>query len=413
MINTNTENGKAKRGGYDIVPKILCVIFAFVMWLYVTQVENADYEETFNGVSIELVNTSKLESESGLYVYSGYGNTATVTVIGRKSEINRYTSDNIRLYADVGSITESGRHNVQVKSEVPSGLSVGSTSVSSITVYTDSKVTKEIDVTPKVTSAVIAQGCELGEPEAEYTIIGVTGPGEIINDISYAQISLELGNISSTASAVGKVELVGKDGGSVDMRYVQLTRSEIKVTVPVTTVKTVPLKVDYKNGFYNDSNVTVVLDPATVELRGDPTTLDKLEAVNVATLDERRITSNVTQVYKLTLPEGTTVADDTETVRVSITHKGTSVKAFTVSQIKVSGGDKLKYDVQTSSLSVQIRGTLEKLQKITADDITASINLSEYNGITGTLTVNAEISVTGMSGDLYPIGEYPVQVKIE
>lgn len=411
MNNTNTN--EKKRGGYDIVPKILCVVFAFVLWLYVTQVETSDYEETFNGVSIELENTAKLESESGLYVFSGYGNTANVTVVGRKSDINKYTSDNIRLYADVGKITESGRHSVQVKGEVPSGIKIGSISVANVTVYTDSKITKQVDVIPKITSAVITQGCELGDAVPEHTIIGVTGPGEIINTIDYAQISLELGEISSTVSAVGKVELVGHDGNTIDMRYVQPARTEIKVTVPVTTTKSVPLKVDYKNGYYSDKNVTVTLDPAEVELKGDPVALDKIDSVNVATLDERRITSNVTQVYKLTPPDGTTVADGTETVRVSIAHKGTSVKAFTVSPIKVTGADKLKYELQTSSLNVQIRGTSDRLQKITADDITATVNLSEFNGITGTITVNAEVSVAGMSGDLYPIGEYPVQVKIE
>ena len=84
-----------------------------------------------------------------------------------------------------------------------------------------------------------------------------------------------------------------------------------------------------------------------------------------------------------------------------------------MNSIRVLGADKLKYELQTSSLSVQIRGTAEKLLKLTADDITVTVNLSEYNNITGTLSVNAEVSVSGMSADLYPIGEYPVQVKIE
>ena len=73
----NTANN---RRGYDILTKILCFIAAFILWLYVTQVETSDYEETFNGVSVELVNTSVLESEAGLHVYSGHGNTVNVTV---------------------------------------------------------------------------------------------------------------------------------------------------------------------------------------------------------------------------------------------------------------------------------------------------------------------------------------------
>lgn len=408
----NTENKRHR--GYDILPKILCFIAAFILWLYVTQVETSEYEETFNGVSVELINTSVLESEAGLHVYSGHGNTVNVTVTGRKSDINKYTSDNIHVYADVSEITESGRHTLPIFSETPAGLTVSEMSISFVNVYVDATASIEVDIRPKISTAVIGEGCELGELSPEYSLVTVTGPKSALTDIDYAQISLELGTVNSTVSTIGPLELISKSGESVDMRYVQLNRNEVKVTIPVYTTKEVPLSVDFKNGYYNDKNVKISFEPATVQLKGDPQELANIASLNVGTIDEKTITSDVMHVYKLQLPDGVTSTDNIDTVNVSITHIGTTVKTFAVSDIKVEGADKLKYDVITETLAVKVRGTKAVLDKFDKDDIKAVVNLSEYgDSVSGTVTVNASISISGNSSNIYAVGEYPVQIKID
>ena len=58
-----------------------------------------------------------------------------------------------------------------------------------------------------------------------------------------------------------------------------------------------------------------------------------------------------------------------------------------------------------------LRGTLLELGKITADKITATVDLSEYtSGISGTITEDVQISVN--SAEVYEIGEYKVKVTI-
>lgn len=58
-----------------------------------------------------------------------------------------------------------------------------------------------------------------------------------------------------------------------------------------------------------------------------------------------------------------------------------------------------------------LRGTLLELGKITADKITATVDLGEYtSGISGTITEDVQISVN--SAEVYEIGEYKVKVTI-
>lgn len=412
-MTTNAKDNIKRRRRYDILPKILCFIAAFILWIYVTQVETSDYEETFNGISVELINTSVLESEAGLNVYSGHGNTVNVTVSGKKSDINRYTSESIKVFADVSEITESGRHTVPIFAETPNGLTVSEMSLSFINVYVDAISTVEVDIRPKILTAIIGDGCELGEITPEYSLVTLTGPKSVLNEIDYAQISLELGEINSTVSTIAPLELIGRNESVVDTRYVQLNRSEVKVTVPVYTTKEVPLTIDYKNGYYNDSNVKITYEPKTVQLKGDPAELSKISSISLGTLDEKTVTSDVMHVYKLVLPAGITSTENIETVNVTIAHIGTTVRSFSVDSIEVQGADKLKYEVLTKTLTVRVRGTKAELDKIEKENIKASVDLSEYgDSVSGTITVNADISISG-AGKSYSVGEYPVQIKID
>lgn len=415
MTEKNESRGFSapRRKKYDLLPKLFCIIGAFVLWLYVTQVETSDYKETFNGITVELVNTSVLESEAGLHVYSGHGNTVNVTVSGKKSDINRYNSDSILVYADVSGITEAGKHTVRVTAETPSGLTVSEMSLSAINVYVDEQSTVEVDVRPKISSAIIGEGCELGELSSEYSLVSVTGPRTVINGIDYAQISLDLGQVNSSISTIGALQLVGKSDEMIDMRYVQLSRTEMKVNVPVYTTKDVSLKVDYKYGYYNKDNVKITFNPETVRIKGDPKELEKISSVTVGTLNEKAIASDVMQVYILNLPSGVSSVDNVETVNVTVTHVGTTVKTFSVNNIEILGSDKTRCEIQTKTLSVRLRGTEAALEKIKSDDITATVNLSEYgNNVSGTVTVNSEITVSGANGSVYSVGDYPVQIKI-
>lgn len=401
-----------KRKSHDILPKLLCVVAAFILWLYVTQVETSDYEETFNGITVELINTSVMEDETGLHVYNGRGNTVNVTVSGKRSDINRYTSDNISVVADVSEIDKPGRHTIPITVETPSEIKVSGTSVSSIHVYVDESASLDLDIRPKVVSGVFSD-CELGEISPEYSVVNVKGPKTVIDNISHAQVSLSLGTVKSSVSTIGAIELVSKNGEEIDMRYVELDRDEVKVLVPVYSTKTVPFKVDYMHGYYNSNNVNITCDPPSVEIKGDPVFLENVDAISLGTVDETSITSDTTQVYLVKLPDGIRAVDNVETVSVSITHKGTVTQTFSVDKIKVAGADKKKVEVETKSLSVKVRGTKSELAKIKAEDISVTVDLSEYTGaVSGNVTVNATVSIEGASGNLYPVGQYPVKVRI-
>lgn len=407
-------SGAVKQRFHNWVPKITCLILSFFIWLYVMLVDSPEHEEMFYSVDVTLINTATLEDRYGLSVYSGYGNTVDIAIIGTKSVISKLSAEDITVTADVSQVTTAGSHSVPIHVELPSGLSLGSMSQNSIQVYCDEKASTVVDVRARITSFILESRLEMGELETEYETIIVSGPKEALNEIAYAQVFLELGNINASVTASGKLVLVDKSGNIIDNPYLRMSRSDVTIHVPVYTTRTLPLEVAYKYGFFNDSNVNITLSPVELTVRGDPEVLERLTHINVTTLDEKKISGNITQMVHLELPEGVVSVDSIENVTLQLSHIETYTNVIYVTDIDVIGAPGTKYEILDKAIAVTVRGTLDQLRKLHTSDLSAVVDLSGYSAqSSGVIRELATIRIDSAEAkDVYEIGEYTVQVKL-
>lgn len=412
--STNISNTDTHRKRLDILPKILCFVAAFILWLYVTQVETYEYEETFKQVPVEIVNAQSLKATSGLHVYSGYDNTVNVTVLGRRSDINKYTSQNIRVTADVSGITEPGVHSVQIIAEPPSGLSISSMSLSHINVDVDVEITREIDIICNKITGSVSSKYEM-QTNPSHTLVTITGPKALVNSIDHAQYSLDIGELSSTKSFMIPLELVS-NGEIVDTQRgnIIMGREVIEVVVTLFEQKEVPFSIDFEHGYYNDENVKLTFKPETILIKGDPDELRNIESLSLGPIDEKEIVNDCTKMFIPRLPEGITSVNLVNSVEVKITHIDTEVRTFTVDNIKLTGIKNRTCTLQTESLDVKIRGTKEELDRISEDNLKITVDLSAYESLSGTVNCAPSVNIVGVSvNDSYIVGKYNVEVTIE
>ncbi len=402
---------RPKRKKSDWVAKVLCLLAAFIIWFYVMQVDSPDHEETFS-VDVTLTNTAAMETVSGLSIYNGYGTTVDVTVTGKKSVIGKLTSEDFRVTADVSSIDVAGFHAVPVNVELPAGLTLSSVSQNTVQIYADEKSSKVVDIRAKIESFVSQY--EVGEPRPAIETVTVTGPKSALDEIEYAQISLTLGNINASMNASGALVLIDKNGGVLNNPYLRLSRKDVLVNIPVYTTKTLPVTVNYKYGYFNDTNVRVTINPQKLALRGDPAVLNAMSELVATTLDEKRITGDVTQLVALALPEGMTVHNGAASVLVTVQHLNTRTASFTVTNIEVTGAQDLDYELATDALEVTVRGTPQQLAQLKNADFAAVIDLSGYAATSsGEVTTPATILIDSeVAEGVYEIGDYGMKVKL-
>ncbi len=410
VLGANEEAVRKK--GHNILPKMISVILAFILWFYVMTVESPINQEVFRGIPVEVL----LPAGSELSLYSGYNVTVDVTVSGKKSDLNQISADSFKATADASSYTQAGKYSVPVDIEVPGGFSLVEKSISLLSVYLDAKATASVPVQIKIPEYVLADGLEFGgdsDIEKSVTEVFLSGPKTILDTVETALVTIPpLGNVSSTVRASGNVTLIGADGEPVSNPYVSMDTSTVDVRIPVFMTKNIALKVDFKNKLLNSSNSKVEISPSTVKVRGKVETVSVLEDQVISTIDEKSLTSDKLSI-PLTLPEGVNCVDGTETVDVTIEHIGTDTKVLSVGDIKVNNPADLEYTLSLDTVNVTLRGKNDHLSKITAEDLSLTVDLSEIKAGAGSITLPIKVVVSDTyAKSVYELGEYNIVVTV-
>lgn len=411
---TETTSEKA-HGSHDFIAKIVCLLLALIIWLYVMEVENPDWEEEYTGIPVELANTDEIEIDHDLTIYGGYSATVEITLRGRRNQLSNITADDIKATADVSEISEPGEYTLPISVSVPNDSELVESSVESVTVLVDKRERKTVNIIPKYSGLIIEDGYIQGEPVLSSPTVTVTGPSRYLSNIDHAEVLIpDLGRITSSVKAYGSVTLIDGDGGAVSNPYVTLSISEISVDIPIYARKTIPLTVEYRYGFFNSDNVEITLDRQSIDVRGAADVISKLDRLVITTIDEKLYPDDTSFKVKLTLPDGVEKLEDFDEVNITLHHKGTEKRSIVIpiddENIKNAGDT--SYELLQSSLTVTLRGDPGELYLVSAQNITAEIDLQSYSGAQSGRT---RIPVTFRFKDtktVYELGEYYVDVMI-
>ncbi|MBQ7661621.1 MAG: hypothetical protein IJS44_06155 [Clostridia bacterium] len=402
----------------DLVPRILCVLIAVLIWLYVMANDTtADYERIFSDVPITVENGAVLSGEQNLSVMGGITSSASITVSGRKSELVSYSLSDVSVSVDVGKITEAGTYTLPLSVTTPSGCTLKNYSPMTVEVYIDQIAAKTIPVKIGALEYTLDNALELGTPAFDTTSVTISGPSAAISAAAYAGVDLRLGKLSSGITARGALVACSESGQPIDNPYITLSQSTVGVTVPVYEHKTLSLDVGYKYGYLNSSNASVTVKPAAIAVRADPKVLDGVTSVEIATIDEKTVSGDENKTVAIALPDGMENISGESTATISITHKGTVKKNLVVGDLAenlaVSNPNGLSYRLLTDTLHLVLRAPTALAAEVTAADISLSADLN-FSGLTGALQIPVEVRVADKYKDsVYEIGEYTVTVMIE
>ncbi len=421
----NDGNGQdEKRVRQNIILIILCFVAAFILWLYVMEVESPEYEQEISMINVELENKSALQKDSELSVYSVEGGSISIRVSGKKSIVGNLKSDDIYAYADLSSIKYAGSHAVEISVKLPEGVQLVDVYPKSVTVLVDETYTDDFDITDRKFNLHIAAPYYVGNVELQYDVVTVTGPRRIVSQISKAQVAIDMKNMTTTFTQSCDVDLIMNDGKEVsanNMKYLSLSVSDMEVTVPIYKTKDEKVEVDFKNGIIDDSLVEVTVSPAIISVSGDTEKLkDNSKVLDKIIIDEKNIESfpyTVTAGVKTQVPGVTVNQDENQTVTVTVELRESVVsKTFICDKFEIIGAsDKSEYQIITDKISVTLIGKSDVLEQITSDDIIANIDISGYaEGSEGVIESNAEISVNAkQNGEVFALGAHNVKFEIK
>ncbi len=399
----------------SIVVMCICIVVSFFMWVYVMMVDSSDYNEVFEGITVDLTGTDSL-ADNELAIFNGYGVKIDVTLAGKKSVLTRINAEELVVSADVSAVKAAGRYNIKLILDTPAGCKLVDMSQDTVSVYVDVAAQKNVDLAEYRENTSLPESCFMGEVVYPFDKVSVSGPRDVLNKIEGAVVTLDMANVTKTTTIKEKIVLVDGAGNTIESPYVEYFPQEVTVEVPILKTVKVPLEVRYKNGFLSYDNTTVDIIPETVEVTGDSEIISKGNLIEPIVIDEK--TAFDTRWYEsvVTLEHVEGVELSAQRAKVSIELAGNYVtKDYAVPEeniTPVGAKDGVMYSWKTMPVTATILGPADVLAEIDSENLALMFDMSPYSDTNvGTIRVRADVVVrSDLESEVFVVGQYYVNV---
>ena len=302
-----------------IIPRIICLVAALLIWVYVVNNSKEDYEKTFSLVAIKIEGEEVLASESEMSVYDQSESMVSITVRGLRSDITNLENSEFKAYVDVSSLKESGRHVVPVKLSLPDKVSLVSHTPAEITIYTDGRKTVVVPVVNELINYSKNDNIIIDSITPDITEVSVSGPAAVVSKIkrAVALVDLSSGWITSSFESVAPLQLVDENGMTVKSEFIKVDRETADVSVKVLMSANIPLSWDFAAGFDKDS-VKVTPSADVLPVIGDALSVSGMKKINLLTVSDSTPETVTVQLSSLKLPLGVKFDSGAEAVTVRI-----------------------------------------------------------------------------------------------
>ena len=393
----------------------LSLLIASMVWFYVSNGDEVNI--SVHNVPVEFLNEDTTLADKGLMRVSGEEDvTVDLKLKVARGLVFRFDPSEIRLVSDLSSVTYAGKQSVSYNILLPSGISsrdvsVESPSVRTVQVEIGELNKKDVEVRCNVVGNV-AEGYIAGTVELLPDTLEVRGQQSDIMQISYAQVTLNIENATSTVVELLDYELYDFNDQVIDNKNIHPMSESVQVTMPVLKVKEVPLTVDFvESAGVRLDNFSWSLSYSSITLSGDASLMASIDEISLGTLALEDLRGQETFSYEIPVPNGANNLSGITSVALTISATDTETKKIETTSFSYENfsGD-APVSVLTSSLTVTLRGTAEDIAAVTGDDVQVIADLSGIEADSGSYTVPARISVAGY--DLGAVGTYEVTVHI-
>lgn len=395
-----------------IIHALLSIVIAFGLWVYVITVVSPESEETFYNIPVVLRNETVL-NEKGLMVISDKSPTVNLRLKGNRTDLNDLKSSDITLIADLSRIDASGQMVLTYSISYPgTTLEVVSQDPKQISVTITERASKEVDVKVNYTGSTPKDYiADVDSAELDHQKVTVTGPKDVIEQITQAVINVDLEGKSQTISQSYRYTLCDKDGEPVDAALVQTNVSEIQLTLRIRQVKQIQLLLDILyGGGATAQNTLVKVDPQTIKVAGSEKLLQDLDSVIIGSINLAELLENTTLTFPINLGEGIENISGVNEVTVQIEFTGLVTKVLNITNITATGDEGAVIEVSPKTLTVTLRGSAEQIGQITEQDVSALVDCTGAEP--GEHMIKAQIKVNEAFDTVGAVGTYPIYATV-
>ena len=396
---------------------VVSIVAALAFWIYMEIQEPVAVTTEVRNIPVEFTGEDTTLADRGLMLLSGYDTTVDLELQGSRSVLWKLDKDEVRVVVNTATITSAGtqklRYSVDFPDEIPdNAISVKDASIWNVTVKVGELYKKEVPIKVELLGSV-PNGYFTEDVIVDPLTLTLRAPREELLDVSYAKVTLNIGDATSTLIQTLDYTLYNYNDIPVYNDEIRSSTKLIQATLPIRTSKEVPLRIELIGAEQHSDSVHVTIDPETVVIAGEE---DTISGINAITLDKIYVEDLVTGLngpysYSIKTPAGVSIQNGVREAVVTVAVNGTTEGSIIIENVNCEGvADGLRAQV-LEPLEISLWGTEEAVLTMTPEQVLVRVDVSEITE-TGVYTLPAIVMLQNTEG-VSVRGEYEVTVSIE
>ena len=299
--------------------KILSVLIAVFLWLWIVSTAKPTNKKEFQNIPVQIKYEGSRPDTQGLMMLLSDSNIfVNLVVSGPRSNLFIFSEDDISASLNFSAIAAPGTYQIPVSVTLSDeSLSVDSVSPQIMNISFAKKLSRDIPIT--IQNDNPSENITCVSSTVNVDTVTVTGPEETVNSIEQARVVVEC---DKTVPQEYSIELLDASGTRVDYTYLTLSTETAIINEAVFSKQiTVLPSVNDSTGLPVFAGISVECSPSSVSVLGSYAALSSLNEISLdsITVDISSLTQEET--FSVSLPQlsgGLTYAEPaTVTVKVS------------------------------------------------------------------------------------------------
>ena len=197
--------------------KILAVVFSFVIWFIVVNINDPVDKTVFRNVPVEILNTDAVTSQGKVYEILDNTDIIDVTVWAKRSILDTLGKDNIIATADMQEI-----NFMDTMVRIKLSTNKYNDKLESITSATENMEIRIEDMKREqfmITTTTVgepADGHILGSVSADQNLVRISGPESIVSRVDRAEASVDIAGLSQDIRTDATIRLYDADNNLIE-----------------------------------------------------------------------------------------------------------------------------------------------------------------------------------------------------
>lgn len=289
--------------------KIISLVTALALWLYVIAIVDPDEKKVIENIPITITNASEIRNND-FVIYPKEEFQTDITVRGKLSEVQKLNKNNVHIYGELINPVE-GQNIVNLKTNISNRVS-RELKDNTFVVNLEKKVSKKARVEIEIPDSMKAS---VEEVIPEFSEVEVSGPRTLLTKVDYVGATLQFDKKVEKAYEKTELRLAAydKDKKPVD---VELSEKTLPVDVAFTVEKIVPVKVNYDGEEYDRESLQSTPDKVTIQGKED--LVKSIESLETVKIGDKELENPENKKVKISIPEKIRIKGDILEISISI-----------------------------------------------------------------------------------------------